>query len=255
MNKKTLVFILNYNTAELTNNLYQSLIPYEREDYELFILDNGSTENLPFTIPQDRIVKLGKNYFYGGGLNRAFYLYLNSLDRYDSLLLCNSDLILHGYNFVKTLRAEIIGDEYPEYQTTKLISPCILQPGSEQNAWKQMHCHNSPIARKVDWIDFQCPMFSDDLIKNIKEFPDELEYGWGTDILTGIICKNLNYDIKVLDFVPVIHLNSQTIRINKMDDYCKIADEKMFRYFESDKIKKEWFYKLRDYGKNYRFTN
>ena len=43
MKTKTCAIILNCNLPDYTDMLYDSLKPYEREDYELFVLDNGST--------------------------------------------------------------------------------------------------------------------------------------------------------------------------------------------------------------------
>jgi len=228
---RTLVLILNYNTSELTTNLFDQLIPFERNDYHLFVLDNGSTESIQ-SIDQSRIIFLEKNLFFGGGLNKAFDLILQNDKTYDSLLFLNSDLIVHGYNFVKELRNIIISEEFPEYNNTKIVSPCILQPEMIQNNWRQMHCHSKIFSRTVKWIDFQAPMFHIDFIRDVKRFPDELNYGWGLDLLAGMICSDLDYKISVLDYVPAIHLNSQTIKKNSMNDYCSKAERNMFDYFQ-----------------------
>jgi hypothetical protein len=39
---KTAAIILNHNMPDYTDMLYESLKPYERDDYELFVLDNAS---------------------------------------------------------------------------------------------------------------------------------------------------------------------------------------------------------------------
>ena len=39
---KTLAVILHYNTKHFTDRLYRQLKPYENNDYDLIILDNGS---------------------------------------------------------------------------------------------------------------------------------------------------------------------------------------------------------------------
>ena len=41
---KTLAIILHYNTIGYTDALYEMLKPYERDEYELMVLDNGSQE-------------------------------------------------------------------------------------------------------------------------------------------------------------------------------------------------------------------
>ena len=42
---KTLVVILQYNTHELTDSLYQTLKPYEEDIYDLVVIDNGSDKD------------------------------------------------------------------------------------------------------------------------------------------------------------------------------------------------------------------
>ena len=43
--KKTIAFILNYNTPDLTDALYESLSPYMGDLYDLMVLDNNSDES------------------------------------------------------------------------------------------------------------------------------------------------------------------------------------------------------------------
>jgi hypothetical protein len=42
---KTLVAILQYNTYELTDSLYENLKPYEKDIYDLIVVDNGSNSD------------------------------------------------------------------------------------------------------------------------------------------------------------------------------------------------------------------
>ena len=42
MRTTTLAVILHYNTVECTDALYRQLKPFESDDYELIVLDNGS---------------------------------------------------------------------------------------------------------------------------------------------------------------------------------------------------------------------
>jgi hypothetical protein len=242
---KTLVLILNYQTPELTTSLYNELKKHKTENYDVYILDNGSID--ADILPITATLKLPKNIFFGGGLNVGFrYILENNI--YDSLLFMNSDLIIHGYNFVTTLRQHL--DEYD------IISPCIIQPVESQCHWKQMHQYNSQYIRKVLWIDFQCPMFSRRFVEHVQQYDSQLQYGWGNDAYSGIICKQQNWNIGVLDCVTAIHLNNYTI--NKFNDrpeirnYNRIAEQNMFDYFSKTNLMTEYM-DLRRYGENYHF--
>ena len=100
---KTLVLILHYNTLELTNSLYESLSKYKSNDYDLFILNNGSDKENESNYPS---LNTGKNLYFGGGLDWAFKYMLKN-KQYDSLLFLNSDLKIQGENFVTLLRKEL----------------------------------------------------------------------------------------------------------------------------------------------------
>jgi GT2 family glycosyltransferase len=244
----TLVIILNHNTADLTSNLFNSLYPYEKNDYETFILDNGSglqelTNLEELILNKNRIIKINENLLFGGGLNYAFEI-IKENKKYNSLLFLNSDLIVHPYKFVPSL--------YYCLNTFNLdiISPCIIQPTFHQNYWKQMHNWGSPEVRPVKWVDLQSPMFSRSFMENKAFIPNELRFGWGIDILFGVLTNKIG----VLDTVPALHLDSQTVKrrggIDKViANYWENADKNMHEYFYNHY--QNYFYEMREYGKNY----
>ena len=226
---KTLAVIYNHNMPEITDSLWESLKPYERDDYDLILIDNGSTSDgkSKYTTHET-----GKNTYFGGALNIALQFFLES-DEYDSLLSLNNDLILQGPNFVKTLRNEMFNGDY------KIISPCVLQLNN-QCKWKYMHCWNSATTRDVKWVDFQAPLLHKDLINKIKQYPDELIYGWGQDVLSGVICEQEGWKVGVVDKCPLIHHSAQTYKAGKSDidlkTYCYNAETNMFKYFNNQKL-------------------
>ena len=85
---KTLVTILHYNTPELTDNLYETLKPYEKDIYDLAIIDNGSHTNKKSKYTS---YELEQNYFYGGGVSTILEMFLES-PQYDSVMILNSDI-------------------------------------------------------------------------------------------------------------------------------------------------------------------
>jgi GT2 family glycosyltransferase len=214
---KTLAVILHYNTKHFTDRLYRQLKPYENQDYDLVILDNGSEIK-----PDNPSIRVDQNIFFGGGLNLAFQWVLDNPE-YDSLLFLNSDLIIHGKDFVKTLRKEL--NEY------KIISPSVIQPEEDQCYWPTMNSWYSKEIRQVPWVDFQCPLIHRDFIEHIKQYDDDLIYGWGNDVYSGYICNQNNWKIGVIDLATVVHLGSATIKETNSSNYNNLAEKGMYKYF------------------------
>lgn len=242
---KTLAVIYNHNMPEITDKLWESLKPYERDDYDLIIIDNGSK---PENISKYTTYKTGENTYFGGALNIALQFFLEN-DQYDSLLSLNNDLILQGPNFVRTLRKEMLDGEY------KIVSPSVLQVNN-QCKWKYMHCWNSEGTREVKWVDFQAPLLHRDFIERINQFPLELIYGWGQDVLSGIICEQEGWKVGVVDKCPLIHHSAQTYKEGKSDldltTYCRNAEGGMFNYMQKQGLMDK-FNKFRELSANYSY--
>lgn len=215
---KTLAVILHYNTKHYTDRLYRQLKPYENQGYDLFILDNGSQIK-----PDNPSVRVDQNIFFGGGLNLAFQWVLDNPE-YDSLLFLNNDLVIHGDGFIKTLRKYL-----PEY---KIISPSVIQPEEKQCYWSTMNNWYSDSIRQVPWVDFQCPLIHRDFIEHIKQYDEDLMYGWGNDVYSGYICNQMGWKVGVLDLVNIVHLGSATIKETNFSSYNYLAEKGMYKYFD-----------------------
>ena len=242
---KTLAVIYNHNMPEMTDSLWESLKPYEREDYDLILIDNGSNEQgkSKYTTHQT-----GANTYFGGALNIALDYFLQS-GTYDSLLSLNNDLILQGPNFVRTLREEMFKGDY------KIVSPSVLQVNS-QCKWKYMHCWNTDGTRDVKWVDFQAPLLHRDFIEKVQQYPLELIYGWGQDVLSGIICEQEKWKVGVVDKCPLIHHSAKTYKEGKSDldleTYCRNAESGMYNYFKQSNLL-EKFFEYRELSANYSY--
>jgi GT2 family glycosyltransferase len=226
--KNVLVVILDYNTAAHAEALYRSLKPHEeRGNYEVTILDNGSD---PANVSSHASLRLEKNLYFGGGLNHAFAHFLQQ-GRWRSLLFLNSDLIVHGQNFVKALYEEMTLHDY------YLLSPAVIDAKEAQCRWKQMHLWHTGKSRDVKWIDFQAPLFRGECIEAIRAFPDELILGWGQDILTGIYLEERGWKIGVTDRCAVLHYRSAAVQANRhkpdLRNFNKRAEQNMIHYFQA----------------------
>jgi GT2 family glycosyltransferase len=240
---KTLVAILQYNTHELTDSLYETLKPYEEDIYELIVVDNGSHKD---KISKYTTHALDENVFYGGGVNVILDLFLES-PQYDSVMILNNDIHLHGYNFVKTLREEMITGDF------KVISPCVLEPHiGPQSIWTAMRPWHTNTTRIVPQVDYQAPMMTREFVEAVYPFSPKLIYGWGVDFVTGMLCEDKGWKIGVCDKTPIIHLVSQTLKLNptELSSVNNLAEINMFDYFKSTN-NFERFMDLRNKAFNY----
>jgi hypothetical protein len=241
---KSLVGILHYNTTHYTDTLYELLKPYEREDYDLIVIDNGSSEGKS---SKYSTFKLEENVYFGGGLDVTMNYFIES-KQYDSMMLLNSDLIVHGHNFVKSLRTQLFSDE-----DLVLVSGCVLQPEKNQCHWKMIHNWGYNQLRYVPWVDYQCSLLKRKFVEEIKGFGSR--FGWVQDVMTGIVCEDNNWKIGVCDWLPVIHFGNGTVKDNSTDpiisQYNQLAEQEMFQYFQ-DRGLMDRFVNLRQKAENYK---
>jgi hypothetical protein len=237
-----IIATLNHNLPELTDNLINQL----KKDplfnqCELMVIDNGSTEPLA----KNTTHRLEENIFFGGGLNAAIEYFLST--NHDYLYFLNNDLIFHGPRFLSQSLQEAKDSDAAVY------SPSIINASIDQCHWKQMWNWGKEL-RQVRWVDFQCPLLRRDILEIIKQYPNELIYGWGNDLYTGCITDIHKLNTIVSDKNTICHLNSQTFKQNKINigvnEFCKQAEEKMFNYFRNSELN-SLYWNLRSYGENY----
>lgn len=226
---KSLIGILHYNSTQYTDVLYELLKPYEKDIYDLVVLDNGSD---PGKESKYASLKLEKNMYYGGGLD-AFMNYFIENPQYDSMALLNSDLIVHGYNFIHALRNELFAEE-----DLVIVSASVIQPAKDQCHWKSNHNWNSKTIRYVPWADYQCVLLKRKFVEHVGGFGSR--FGWVQDIMSGIICSDKGWKIGVCDWIPVIHLGNRTVKDHKdskdpiIVNYNFLADQEMYQYFQQN---------------------
>jgi GT2 family glycosyltransferase len=241
---KSLVAILHYNSFNFTDTLYEMLKPYEEEDYDLIVIDNGSDEGKTSKYSTFRIEE---NVYYGGGLDVTMNYFIEN-KQYDSMILLNSDLIIHGYNFIKSLRQELFSDD-----ELMLASGCVLQPEQSQCHWKMIHNWGYKNIRYVPWVDYQCSLLKRELVETIGGFGSK--FGWVQDVMTGIICEDKGWKIGVCDWLPVIHFGNGSVKANSdkpiISQYNQLAEQEMVQYFK-DKGLWNRFIDLRQKAEQYK---
>jgi len=240
--KKSLVIIIHHNTVQYTDPLYEMLKPYEREDYDLIVLDNGSDEGKSSKYTS---VRSDENTGYGGGLDLSMRLLLED-PSYDSVAVLNSDLILHGYNCIRKLREQLFSRD-----DLMIVSPCVIQPTSNQCFWKAMHCWNAKEIRFIPAVDFQFVLMKREFVEKVKSFGSK--YGWVQDMIAGFVCEDNGWKIGICDWIPIVHLENGTVRANPhLSDYNQKAQIEMTEYFRSKGLE-ERVKKLRNVYGNYKY--
>lgn len=238
-----LVATLNHNLPRLTDNLVNQL---RRDPYfsncELMVVDNGSAESLANTTTH----RLDQNTYFGGGFNVVLDYFLNET-KHEWLYFLNNDLVFHGPSFLTTSIREALESEAAVY------SPSVINASMNQCHWKQMWNWGASL-RYVKWVDFQCPLIRRDVLEKIKQYPDELMYGWGLDFYTGCITEQEGWKTVVSDNHTICHLNSQTFEQNKIDigvaEFCRRAETNMYNYFSNSEFN-SLYLELRKYGETY----
>lgn len=240
-----LIATLNHNLPQLTDNLINQLKRDSMVDQcDIMVVDNGSSDG---NIAQSTTHKLDNNIFFGGGFNVVLDYFLNQT-KHDYLYFLNNDLIFHGPSFITTSLNEAKENDAAVY------SPSIINASIEQCHWKQMWNWGKGL-RSVKWVDFQSPLLRRDILERIKQYPNELIYGWGLDFYTGIIGEEMGVKHIVSDTHTITHLNSQTFKQDKINigvsEFCRLAEGNMNNYFNNSIFKEEYL-NLRKYGEQYK---
>ena len=245
---KTAAFILNHNLPDYTDMLYESLKPYEKTDYDLFVIDNGSSKEGK---SKHTSLELEENVYFGGGFNAAMQYTLENKE-YDSMMFLNNDLTVHPYNFVKALREEmLLGYD--------IVSPSFynVEP-NKQCHWRSMHSWSAKDTRPVDYIDFQCPLISRRLLEEVKEIDGDLMYGWGVCFYFALLAKQKGWKLGMVDTCCMLHHNSLTVKKGvagiDIPTYCRLAEEGQYKFFQKNNLLQDYT-QLRTKAQTYEYNN
>lgn len=246
---KTLVIILDYNFPELSDPLYESLLPYVDDTHDLAILDNCS--------PSERRSKYAtyisaENGFFGGGLNEALRITRENLS-YDSLLFLTNDITVDTFPLVQPMRGAMLSGDYA------WVGASVNEPPHGTH-WKQTRPWGASTPRECLWFDLQCTLFRRDLIEAIGQYDDRMKYGWGQDIYTGMIVEDMGCKAAMLDTVQVTHAGHNNTMASgrgplSETSYTDLAHRGMIEFFYSDHERMVRYNEFRFWADIYTYTN
>ncbi len=122
------IIILNWNGAEDTINCVRSFRGLRYPNYELVVVDNGSTDSsvnrIKEKFPNITLIETGNNLGYAGGNNAGIRYAINK--GADYILIVNNDTELINPNFINDMI-----DKMEEEPTIGIIGPKILNPGGK----------------------------------------------------------------------------------------------------------------------------
>lgn len=133
------VVVVNYNGQKYLNTCLSSLADQSAVDFEVIVVDNGSTDGSENTVrtclPGARLIRLQTNRGYSGALNEGIVL-----AKGDYILALNNDTILDRH-FIENIRSEMQADATIGMCASKMLLPdgrinstgiCISRSGA---AW------------------------------------------------------------------------------------------------------------------------
>ena len=160
-----LIITVNYRNTEPTNSLVKSIEKcFHNDKIKLCIVDNDTTVE-SFTSLNDikgtasfniEIIRSDKNRFYWGGAKLGLDKYLNDVQKFDWIIVCNNDIEFNDDKFFQKL-SNLNHDEYqiiaPQIKSTKSqknLNPFLLNPISRiQDIYYTLYYANALTAKFI----------------------------------------------------------------------------------------------------------
>ncbi len=189
------IFILHYNTPELTESLHK-MVP------EAIVIDNGSDPGKkPIVFSSDKrysdcdVHLLDKNYGFTAGWNKAVEHFYNE---FDAFWLMNSDIIVSRH-CIKRI------SELMERHEINIITPAF---NCWMNTTRNRNAHGT---REVKVIEFTAPVIKKQVFEKVGFFDERFARGWGVEFDFCHRARKAGFKIHVDDGSNFFHMGQQTI--------------------------------------------
>jgi GT2 family glycosyltransferase len=227
---KTAVVVLNWNSREMTAECIRSLLAMDAADFEILVVDNGSSdgsaEMLPREFPQIIVFPQERNLGFAAGCNVGMRHALANGAEY--VLLINNDTIVDP----RLLRALL--DEAEGHQDAGMVSPkiyylglpdCFWWVGGTFNLWTGIPKHvdfrkrdtgNHDVARKIDWATGCAMLIRASALRKVGLF-DEQFFLNAEDLDLSVRMRRAGYQIWYAPKARLWHKEGVDRRKNAVD--------------------------------------
>ena len=208
MSSRTFAIILNWNSGEMTAECIQSLLAKDSSDYEIVVVDNGSSdgsvEHLRRRFPEIPVLLQERNLGFAGGCNVGMRYALDKGAEF--ILLLNNDTVV-GKNFVRDLV-----EQAQAHRNAGMVSPKIyfwVSPdrfwwaGGAYSLWcglpkhigrKEKDTGQFELPRQIEWAT-GCALLIRAAALGVTGLFDQQIFGNGEDLDLSLRMKRAGYEI------------------------------------------------------------
>lgn len=234
--KRVAVVVLNWNGWQDTLECIASLQKLNCPNFELIVVDNGSTDGsqawIEARVPEVRVIQTGTNLGFGGGCNVGIRNALES--GADYVWLINSDAIVDADALTELVR---LADERPllgavgsvlyEFDRPQQIQ---LWGGGRVNLWLGMSRHQlAPAA--LDFVSGASMLLRREAIEQVGMFDEHAFFMYWEDTDLGLRLRQAGWQLAVAEKSHVWHKLSASLGkgSGQMDVYFTQSGVRFFR--------------------------
>lgn len=172
-NNKIYISILTYNSSEIIKNCLINLEKQTNKNFEAFVFDNNSSDNIEEICKEFKFVKFIKfasNTGYSGGNNQAFEYFKQNFKDFRYFLVLNPDTVIDS-NLIEELELFIL--KHPNFS---LANPALVKNNKENPQIQEFigpsftHIYlpkkGNKVYEKVKWAGGYCLLVNVSKIEN-----------------------------------------------------------------------------------------
>jgi GT2 family glycosyltransferase len=237
----TSIIILTHNALRFTRECIFSIFQYTKENYELILIDNGSTDGtIEFlkSLPKVRMIANQQNKGFSGGCNQGI-----SIAKGENIVLLNNDTVVTEGWLTRLLwwlnHDHSIGIVGPR---SNLIVPHQAINPVPYRKIEQMHIFAAEWSKnhdkqgyEVDYLSGLCMAFKKSLTDRIGGFDEQFFPGYFEDADFSIRAKISEKKLWVASDVYIHHYGSRSFHVNKKLQ-SKIIQDNSRKFFHKWKL-------------------
>ncbi|WP_028403406.1 glycosyltransferase family 2 protein [Ectobacillus panaciterrae] len=233
----TSIIILTFNGLSFTRECIFSIFQYTKENYELIVIDNGSTDGtLKFlrSLPNAKVIANQKNRGFSGGCNQGL-----SIAKGENIVLLNNDTVVTEGWLTRLLwrlnhdgSIGIVGPRSNIIVWHQAIMPVsyksIQQMQTFASKWTKTHHRQG---YEVDQLSGLCMVFKRSLIDVIGGLDERFFPGYYEDTDFCIRAQISEKKLWVANDVFIHHYGSSSFKLNK-EMHAEILKESRQKFFD-----------------------